>query len=746
MKRWTGRRKVLRAVIVIVLAMAFFTACGKEETGIEYGIDGYVYQAEALREGESSQMQLLKAYDGFLYYIDGSSFYRLQIGDAVDFSKQELLPAPDSTEDYAVGPDGAVYCMSIDRAMTSSFLNNATGCTLRRLGAEAEGGWTVSMPGVKPAAQYGKSSLETDGAGRLFFLTETGIRCIGEGGKTASTISIENFRGDGQWTDEALVRGEAGKVYYRCSLGTYEIKGDGEFRLEKIADISGYLCGSEYGLLCYGRDGVLSQYRSGESAWAPVLRWTDSGVAVRLMNTDNVAQLDEGRFLALLDGTGFTQNLYLMTRKALSELPKKERLVLAAEFPPEDLVYWVSKFNQESDRYNIAIDYHTENDGNARLNASLLSRNPPDLVLADGLDVAGYAEKQTFEDLLPYVEKSGILKKEDFFEEILEGYTIGGRLVCIPGGFGFFTIIGRASQVGKESGWTMDSVMPLVEQYADMRLLNYGKSNMLGAIVNTLCDRYILGQFIDWESGECSFDSEEFLRFMEWLRTYLTGFHARYGEDYEYYGEENLLFIAPIDSLSALARIERSIGEKATVIGIPTPDGSPYVSVIKSNALCIPARSAHKEGAWAFVEYFLSQEEISGLGFPSRRDIFQRNLEEEMTPEYVLDENGNIAYGYTWGMPMTQENYHPVLNAKAWYTDSMGNTEVLYDYMSQEQADQLTALFDMADFTPARSTDSKVLDVVLEELEEYVNGNREAGDVAKNIQNRVKNLVDEQAK
>lgn len=158
----------------------------------------------------------------------------------------------------------------------------------------------------------------------------------------------------------------------------------------------------------------------------------------------------------------------------------------------------------------------------------------------------------------------------------------------------------------------------MAEQYPDRRLLRIGDA----FLVRRLFGRYLCEHYIDWESGECTFDSEEFYGFLEWVKEYLDRIHGQFDDTWEYLGEDCMLYMEGIWYLQDQAWYERALGEALTFIGYPTSDGRPCIPVEVQNALCITSRSRNKEGAWQFLEYFLSQEEDSVYCFSSRKDIF----------------------------------------------------------------------------------------------------------------------------
>ncbi len=148
------------------------------------------------------------------------------------------------------------------------------------------------------------------------------------------------------------------------------------------------------------------------------------------------------------------------------------------------------------------------------LNLRLVSSDPPDLLEVSKLDILNYARKAAFEDLAPYLEESGDLDKDMFPESLLEGYTIDGKLVCIPGSFSIQAVAGSVSRLGDKMGWTMEGVMELTERYPEQRLALDTGARFL---VKELGGRYICQRYIDWETGECGFESDDFYAFLEWV-------------------------------------------------------------------------------------------------------------------------------------------------------------------------------------------------------------------------------------
>ncbi len=750
-KMWLKRIK-----IIFLLFLAFcFTACGKADNkadmGPEMGINGYVYQSSQVPDEESLYIMTLRAGSNALYFKWKDGIYTIPVEENMDFGKRELLIADPDLQDYVLGQDGILYYVTAgDATETTGYLSVSAGCTLIKAAEDGTQEWEKSFPDVNIFLTG--NCLAVDGNGQVFLLSEDTLCRIDKNGDMTDAIPIRDYQISGG--SRKLVSGEQGKVYF-CAARygnndepweIYEVTGQEGSPLKKISGKKGMPFSSACGLLCDSPDGIVYQYRDDTSAWEPVFRWGDSCLSSPNTNSSELVQIDEEHFCALLPDVAtdsFNSILYRLVRKAVSDLPEKEVLVLASsEYISNSLKEWVSRFNRENGKYHIILELYGMDEVDTKLNSRLVSADPPDLVDVSGLDVVSYGEKQTFEDLAPFLEDSEVLDKDLFFDGLLESYTIDGRLVCIPKEFSVDAVFARTSEVGADVGWTAEEVMALAEKHPDRRLLQMGSDGLIRRLFGTwLCERYI-----DWESGECTFDSEEFRVFLEWLKTYTDRVQRQFGDipyDYINLPEDCLLYNKSIWTMGDRAVNEWKLGEPVTFIGYPTPDAHPCIPVEIENAVCIMSHSGNKEGAWQFLEYLLSREEGSRRNFSSRQDIFRRKLEEEMTPDYYyLAEDGSEVMLESLEEGEEKGITEISMKSKVWVRDG-DNEVVLYYYMSQEQADALLEIFEALDFTPGGGPGDKVLDIIVEESAAYLDGTRTVQETAEIIQNRVKNLVQE---
>ncbi len=479
-----------------------------------------------------------------------------------------------------------------------------------------------------------------------------------------------------------------------------------------------------------------------------MLQWANSG----LVNSHIRAcfLLEQEELLVWYDEPDM-EGLYLLVKTPAGELPEKEAVVLAAFDVSSELNNAVIYFNRLNEKYQVVIENYgysgeTVSGAQARQDAALASSNPPDLLSLSGRNLVKDVEKGMLEDLLPRLENSSVLDRKDFLENALDGYTIGGSLVGIPARFRVTAVGGRTSQVGKLNSWTMEDVYALTEQYPEHTILLsdacYEVNSEMSArnlatrehLLEKFCAAWYLEEYVDWETGKCDFDSEGFRRFLVWAGEHAekpahagnsagqAGFRGRTFYKQGYLSEKALLMEDFIDFRTAAAW-EIRCGEELTLTGYPTADGSGTAGIQVEPPLGIVADAGNKEGAWEFLEFYISagKEQDSTSNLPTSRSRLQALMAEALE----------------------QQNYEESKNPVAKYFLTLEDESVPVYATSRKMAEQLMAFLEAADFTPDSGMRQMIVGIVLEESEPYYTGDKSLEEAVGIIQNRVQLLLDE---
>lgn len=469
-----------------------------------------------------------------------------------------------------------------------------------------------------------------------------------------------------------------------------------------------------------------------------VLNWLDSSVEGNYVQAFTVTE--DGKIVVYVDNYSTGAEVAVLTKKLASEVPQKQTITLATLYDGTNLTEAIVNFNKTNTQYQIKLKTYidstaewtetTYTDGLALMNADLISDNAPDIIDLTYVDVPSLVGKGALEDLTPYLEKSTVANKNDFVPSVLNAYNYDGVQVTVPGSFRIMTLMGKASNVGTESGWTLDEVMALARKNPDAQLMQYvTKEQAL-----SMCIQYNNDSFIDYNTGTCNFNGPEFVKVLE--------FANEFPDEPNY--EEESSFPAMIQSGQVLLadlylydvteyQMHRLMfEEEATAIGYPTSDGKPGVFISGQDMCGISATSDCKDGAWAFVESTLAKpDDMNSIWmFPARKDLLEELFAEAMTINYQYDENGEIMY---------DEEGNPIQHPKTTWGYDDWEAEIYA--ATQEEVDEIKAMIEMA--RPMSGADQTVFNIILEEAASYFKGQKSAQDVANIIQSRVDMYISE---
>lgn len=485
----------------------------------------------------------------------------------------------------------------------------------------------------------------------------------------------------------------------------------------------------------------LWKYDLGTDTAEEILVWTDcdiNGSYVRM-----VQALEDGRIAVLSQNwSSNTREIAYLTRTEASQVTEKKILTLATMWSGQDLQEAVVNFNKSSDTFKVRIvTYYDDNtewtdtkyqDAMTALNNAITSSNCPDIIDLSSGNVDSYVSKGLLVDLAPYLEKSSV-KREDLIESVLQAYTFENTLVSIPTSFTISTIMGRTSQLGDRTSWTIRDIMDFAAQYPGVKLFNYSsKSSMLYT-----CLQYSSDAFIDYSTGKCSFDSQEFLDILEFCNTFDA--EAEWDSEGDSFPKQIsdgrvLLNNFSLYDMTEMQMYSLMFNEPVTFIGYPTVDGRSGNRINGQNCYGITTKCSDPDGAWAFIESMLQYEPQPEWGgmyqFPIRRDMLDEGFERAMKEEGQYDENGEI---------MLDENGDPMIWPKTSWSYDDWSADIYA--ATPEQVQMVRDLIDSA--VAATNNDGTILDIINEEAAAYFEGQKSAQEVAGIIQSRVQTYVSE---
>ena len=494
------------------------------------------------------------------------------------------------------------------------------------------------------------------------------------------------------------------------------------------------------GMFLYG-------FKLGEEEPVPVLNWMSCDI-----NGDSVASQalkisSDGTITGITtdySGGSIDTQLFTLTRVPADSLPKKQILTVAQlEYSPDyQLTNRMVRFNRTHDNVRLEYldysQYNTENDfsaGITKFNTEVMAGNLPDIIPTNQIAYRQIASKGLLEDLYPYLDKDPELKREDFFPNLLSALEVNGGLYQVVSGFSVETLCGAASIVGDTPGWTYDDFNAALEKMPEgcTPLEPYvTRDQVMSSLLYADMD-----SFVDWTTGKVNFESDNFKQLLQFVKQ----FPAEYNWDEHDNSESTqdllrqgrqMLTQTYLYGLDSILWNGANFGGKATYIGWPTSSGVGSIMRFE-NGFAMSRNCADKDAAWEFFRSMLTESgQTNQYNIPSNRNVFNKQLEDFMTPRYRKDADGNI---------LLDENGEKIEESRGGWIDDNGVEHNIYA-MTQEQADEVLTIIETC--TKVASYDTSIYDIVNEQAQAFFADQKSVDEVARLIQSKANIYVNEQ--
>ena len=307
----------------------------------------------------------------------------------------------------------------------------------------------------------------------------------------------------------------------------------------------------------------------------------------------------------------------------------RKTVIMAADIFYGEAQTLAGDFNRAQDEYYVEVKtYNSYNDDELmRLQTEIGGGNWPDLFAFENpRTLAEMRDEKALENLYDYLDADTELSAQDLMPQLLGVMERRGALYWMPWKFWVYTLIAPESLVGGPGISVEDT-------------LRTARENGLAPIEQwitreELLSRYsaaAIRQFVDWNSGTCSFDSEEFVHILRLCGEMLKSADVDRGEAYIGPNDPALLANYILTSPVNLAGLRASFGGDYCFAGYPGAQGSGSLFHIPLR-LAITAGAQEKQGAWEFIKFALSEREqlavgSAGRGFSPNADVFERELD-----------------------------------------------------------------------------------------------------------------------
>ena len=418
----------------------------------------------------------------------------------------------------------------------------------------------------------------------------------------------------------------------------------------------------------------------------------------------------------------------------------REIITIQTRFDDEWLKAMLKGFNDSNYQYYAVAEHLMEisEDYSSMLGPTLeqmemeiASGGGADLIAGDCIaDSSGFIDKGYLEDLMPYMERAG-MDLLDFFPAAFELGRRGESIYMANLNLSMSGLRIKEEVLGNRQE-------PSVEYLMDCLLANSEPSVLCDSWSNRMVLRFLLAGSedlwgcVDWENKTCNFRSDFFAKALEvsWLYGAEDNLLPTLGEVYNH------------KSFYGYINNEQLELANEVYIGFLFDDGChPWMSA--GNSLAINSNSQNKEGAWAVMEYLLSEEA------QTQKWLTDENGERLQEREYpvniyafeaivLLEQEETSLYDYTLGgdNKTVYKVGQTALREMNWDEDAY---RALYDLTDADVEEVRELMYEMR-YMPGKPTE--ILEIVYEEAEKYFKEESSLGETCDTVQNRVQAYLD----
>lgn len=341
--------------------------------------------------------------------------------------------------------------------------------------------------------------------------------------------------------------------------------------------------------------------------------------------------------------------IYFITEDDITELSKKKIIWVASYVNVPYINTYAEQYNEKQDEYKVNFREYRGNIEEA-LQLDIISGNAPDIIPFSGfapLDSYG-RNSGLFADMYTFIDNDPELSRDDFFPNILTGLERDGKLLQMGTSF-IIDTIPTSSDTGIPENWTVDDMIKTYENLKeDETLFPYGQLHLRTTAFDSLFD---YSMYIDYENSTCSFDSPDFVKYLEFFqKNEILLTFEEFDNSSPYASEEEVMknqLISPYGDIYGVEGLYQMANgqyrDKKMVWAGYVGDGIQSGSSISMNNLYgISAVSPNIDGAWDFFRTLFSELETDGhtyyaIYFPVLVNEFDKQIEQYTRDKAYVD-------------------------------------------------------------------------------------------------------------
>ena len=477
----------------------------------------------------------------------------------------------------------------------------------------------------------------------------------------------------------------------------------------EISYETSHMVALENGFLCC-QDGNIYEFDYDTNEYEQLLTLSSYGISA-----DNISYLgvqDEKIEIISCDAENSSSTYTLLEEGETQKIV----LTLGVLQEKEVLTQIVSDYNRQQSEvriemmpyYNEDIDYE---DAVTRLNMDIIAGDAPDIIDVSSLNYGILAEKGIFVDLYELMEEDMDLRKADLLSSVVQPYEMNEKLYAVAPAFQLHSMWGSSSVIKGRSGVSLEELRQILFD-AGKDLSAVGGFSVDEPVLVTLCT-FGMNEIVDWEAKTCNFEGEYFKDILRFVKEYD---EKKKEADPERSIENGgiLLIGGSIFGVSDYQLEKKRYGEDISFIGYPTSEGSGTAISLRGSQLAINAKEEHQEEAWEFIKYYILNGYNNG-GFPILETKFEEYLAKAQEPIIEVDAEG------THKLP--SGSYFNGVDMVTVYEASKEEVEVIRNVV-----ENATNVFEY---------DTTILNIIQEEAEAYLTGDKTIEQVTKIIQSKI---------
>jgi multiple sugar transport system substrate-binding protein len=395
----------------------------------------------------------------------------------------------------------------------------------------------------------------------------------------------------------------------------------------------------------------------------------------------------------------------------------KGEITISCLFEEEFLTAAAEQFMDKYPDVTITINVSdgTVENYQTSLNTKLMGGKAEDIIFTSFLPVTKYSEMGAFEDLSSYISQTAEFTDENYYMNVLQAASNeNGQIYMIPYiarfyaiGFSENLLADQPELESKLKSWEkagFSESMNLAEQL----VVNTEKENAFMIQMNetSYMDELLkddFNKYIDLDAKTVDVDNSDYIGLLKSVKQLSEDGILGGSTDIDFYNTE--YYFAATSDYDVQAAYYSLDKQSETAYCVPLANAAGNVEINANMCIALNSSSAHKDLAWEFMKYLLSDEvqtlpSIHGLAV--NRSGFDASVERYY--EYYADgDNGNV--------------------------DEAEYREVLDSWMEQ--------------ISSCDRVDATIWDLIDAENEKYFSGEQTAEVTAKNLQKQINQYFNE---